>query len=215
MSKSIITQFIGKAGEYAVASQLLLRKVVVHFPAVDDGVDLIAGEHIRIQVKTRRRESCRQAGYNFTLGQKRISCGVHKDAFLRAKNMAEIFPKIDYLICWGVEDNKFWVLPSEVLSRFPAVQSLGLGTPHRRYADYDEILRLYTEGHRQCHIAERLDIHPVTVSEICRGRVPKINPAHMLAIEADKYENNWDGLISSIRLAEEVDKPLGVEEFQL
>jgi len=41
--KTNMSAFIGRAGEYAVASQLLLRGIQVNFPAVDKDVDLIAG----------------------------------------------------------------------------------------------------------------------------------------------------------------------------
>ena len=198
------SSFLGKAGEYAVAAQLLSRGIVVHFPAVDNGVDLIAGTRLRIQVKSRRKSSSRETGYNFTLGAKRET-GSKLASMMRAKTMAELFPNIDYLICWGVDDNRFWILPSAMLAEYPKVQSLLLGSNHKRYADYDRILEMHKSGMRNVDIADELGVHAVTVSEVIRGRISNVSPSTMLSVDADAFEGKWDFLAADVRLVDGVD----------
>ncbi len=205
--------FIGKAGEYAVAAQLLARGIIVHFPAVDTGVDLIAGERIRIQVKARHREKVgphhssrvRVSGYNFTLGTKRMT-KTKAVAELKAKSMADWFPNVDFLICWGIDDNRFWIIPSAVMAKHPTVKSLLLGGNHKRFVDRDRIHKLLASGMRQCDVAKEMDIHPVMVSEFARGKkLPFRKIFHHLNEEADKYENAWHEIIQAVGLTNQID----------
>ena len=66
MTKAHANLFTGKAGEHAVASQLLIRNWHVAFPAVDVGHDLLISDHEftqlrRIQVKTCRATEQRRS----------------------------------------------------------------------------------------------------------------------------------------------------------
>lgn len=47
-----IASKVGRAGEYAIAAQLLLRDSFVAWPAVDEGYDLLGPSGCRVQVKS-------------------------------------------------------------------------------------------------------------------------------------------------------------------
>src|SRR5258708_36336074 len=70
---------IGKAGEFSVASQLFMRGMNVFLPAVDNGVDLMAENGCRIQVKTARL-SCSPYAVKHNLD------GVYKISFPRMQH---------------------------------------------------------------------------------------------------------------------------------
>ncbi len=53
-----------------------------------------------------------------------------------------------------------------------------------------------------------MGIHPVTVSEHARGNRKNLknkNFSHILAVEADKYENAWHEIEAAVNLANEID----------
>ena len=203
-----LSTFTGRAGEYATAAQLLSRGIMVHFPAVDKDVDLIAGNSIRIQVKTSRRAVYRNSGYVFGLGCKRIGKHASKSKYLRDYSKV-----VDFLVCCGLDDNKFWVLPAGVLAKFPTVQSLMLGTAHHGLVDTEKLHKLLASGMRQCDVAREMGIHPVTVSEHARGRKhTKSKFSHILAVEADKYENAWHEIEAAVRSTQEIDLNEAAEE---
>src|SRR5258708_5833761 len=116
-SKAIRAIYTGKAGEYIVAAQLLLREVNVWMPAYDDGVDLIAENGCRIQVKTA----------HVTAGGDRYTRGIYFYPLAQDRRMAvskervEIRPRApfhefcDVVIFYGVDENRFWIVPSKIL----------------------------------------------------------------------------------------------------
>lgn len=196
-----MSTFTGKAGEYAVASQLLARGVTVHFPVVDSGVDLIVGDSVRIQVKTSRKTEYRASGYAFTLGNKRI--GKYEQ---KAKYIRHYVGKVDFLILVGLDESRFWIVPSIVLAQFPDVQTLLLGGNHKRFVDRERLHKLLATGMRQCDVAAEMGIHPVMVSEFARGKkLPIRKKFHHFAVEADKYEDAWHEVISAVGLTNEID----------
>lgn len=101
----------GQAGVYQVASQLLLRGVNVFFPAVDLGADLITDSGVRVQVKithhSARMSSAYPAGaYWFHFMKTGIRRGKRTVA---VRNLAA---DCDVVVLWGIEDDKFWVVPA-------------------------------------------------------------------------------------------------------
>lgn len=98
---------LGLAAEFRVMSELLLRG---HNPAksyLEDGADIILQTGIKIEVKSARRRSLRrdtnnQLGYNFSFkGGKR-------------KHPQDL-NGFDFVICWCIDDNVFYILPSSVV----------------------------------------------------------------------------------------------------
>ncbi len=196
------SSFIGKAGEHAVASELLSRFIDVAFPTVDSGVDLIAGGKVRIQVKTSNRSPLRPSGYVFGLGHKRLGKSTSKKA------LRDWSKEVDFLICYGLDEKRCWILPSSVLTKYPTVESLCLGTQHHGVVDSQKVYDLLDSGMKQCEVARVMGIHPVTVSEHARGNRKNLknkNFSHILAVEADKYENAWHEIEAAVNLANEID----------
>ncbi len=192
--------FIGRAGEYSVAAQLLMRGIMVHFPAVDKDVDLIAGNSLRIQVKTSRLSSARGSGYAFGLGQKRLGKTVS------CKRLREYVGVVDFLICWGLDENRFWIFPTSAMAEYPAVQTLLLGGNHKRFVDRELLHKLLASGMRQCDVAREMGIHPVMVSEFARGKKKPIRKKfHKFSQIADQYEGAWHEIISALGMVEDID----------
>jgi len=207
------SSYTGKAGEHLVIGELLKRGIMVHLPAVDEGADLIAGERFKVQVKTRRKEKSRWSGYNFTLGQKRES-GTALAAKLRAKTMAEWFPRIDFLVCVGLGENgenRFWIFPKEILKRYPTRQSLLLGSGHHHHFSVDEMHRLLKAGMTHAATAEKLGISEHTVWMHVNGRTNRRKAEDVLAIAADRYENAWHEIEQAVKLASSIDELDGVD----
>lgn len=114
--------FVGRAGELRVASELLLRGINVASYEVDnDGVDLITiplGK--KIQVKTSRREftghgkrdNHRYPAYLFCTRRKKYVNS--RNVTLRPKIKAE---NIDFLICWCVDHDWFYIIPSSEMTQ--------------------------------------------------------------------------------------------------
>ncbi len=198
--KTNMSGFVGKAGEYAVASQLLARGIQVHFPAVDKDVDLIAGNSIRIQVKTSRKSPSRVSGYAFGLGTKRIGKHVCKTRYLR-----EYAGTVDFLVCYGLDEQRFWVIPIAAMSAYPTVQTLLLGGNHKRFVDREQLYRLLASGMRQCDVAREMGIHPVMVSEFARGKKqPMSKKFHRVAEGVDRYEDAWQEIIAAVELTHQI-----------
>lgn len=196
------SHFIGRAGEYAVAAQLLIRGITVHFPAVDTGVDLIAGERVRVQVKTARLQPARSA-YSFSLRS-----GPKPNGKIRPQK--DWSKACDVMVFWGIDTNRFWVIPSSFLAPPHDVQTLLLGsTTHRPKIDYEKIRELYASGVTQREIASMFGISWHSVWEtIQRKKDFKFG----VSVDCDKYENAWNEIESAISLTSQVEKVF--EELQ-
>lgn len=177
---------LGKAGEYQVASKLLLRGHDVAFPAVDAGYDLIA-DGCRIQVKSGRLRVDRVSStpaYWFSLKYKKTIHGNKQTICYERLLSAEC----DFVTLWGANENKFWIVPSVTLDR---QHSLRLGS-NTQYKEIDsvEIKRLHDLGLKHEDIAIRLGTSIMTVSRRLRGMFT--SPPDSLAITVRKLEDRWD-----------------------
>lgn len=116
---------LGEAGVLRVMSELILRGHTPYKPAVDDhGVDLMLSTGVRLQVKTAtlrtRRRGTQQlkdgpqiylsAGYFLSLGWCQMG---RVQSPIRRKRLYS--QECDYFIIWGVDENRFWIVPSFVL----------------------------------------------------------------------------------------------------
>lgn len=111
--------YTGKAGEYRVASELLLRGINVAEMAIDNGgVDLITipgGK--KIQVKTSRSEYTNTRGYRYPVY---LFC-TRRKKYVNSRNKTlrpKIQPEnIDFLICWCVDHDWFFIIPSSDITQ--------------------------------------------------------------------------------------------------
>ena len=95
---------LGEAGKHRVMSELLRRGINVYSPCVDDGIDLFTSTH-RIQVKTAN------AGidniYRFCFKSWQRANG-------SSKQYSRLHPDVTHIVCWGVQDEAFWIFPVTV-----------------------------------------------------------------------------------------------------
>ncbi len=202
------THFVGKAGEFAVASQLLIRGIPVHFPAVDTGVDLIAGERIRIQIKSGHKYEGRK-GYTFAMSSLVPSA---KTGTYRTK-FRDWSKATDFMIFWGIDENRFWIVPSHVFREGRPVQTLLLGAPSRHWTiNGDEVRALLKTGITQREAADRLGISEMSVSKVARGL--GATSQRSVCVDANKYEGAWHEIIAAIGLVTQVDSSSRVEKME-
>jgi extradiol dioxygenase family protein len=102
----INTTTIGAAGELRVMSELMLKGFNPAKSYLDNGIDLILENGKKIQVKTSRKllKHCgvksKHYGYFFS--------------FQDWKNKKREL-NIDFIICWCIEDNIFFIIPKAEL----------------------------------------------------------------------------------------------------
>lgn len=195
---------IGEAGVLRVMSELILRGHTPYKPAVDDhGVDLMLSTGIRLQVKTATLRTrmipvptkagmVKQArtSYNLTLGW--AQQGANHNPVKRKRLYSE---ECDYFIIWGVDENRFWVVPSFVMD---GRQCLVLGP--KPIATSQQVMELASQGFTLDGIAEKLGVSTVTVWNRKRGDIK--TKSFVRAVRM--CEDRWDFLnVSPVRLLEE------------
>jgi len=191
------TQYIGRAGEFAVASQLLLRGVPVSFPAVDAGYDLLAGQ-LRIQVKTARKFRHRVAGswgYVFNIGVSKWDS--HTRHFYKARAVGTV----DFYVLWGVDENRFWIVPAHALTK----NMIRIVDSSKRHSvDVEAIQALLNTGLQQREVAQRLGFSEMSVSRVASGQLPKTEPGNCKEVTA--REGAWHEIISALGLVNSIDQ---------
>ncbi len=122
--------FTGQAGLYAVASRLSLLNHSVYIPSVDEGVDIMLGNGLRVQVKCGHIRLTRgMVGRSYTLPLWR------KKKYRKGKDVdvTQCYAgTVDFVIFWAIEDNRFFVFPAAsvtcavwIPSRLDSFKSLG------------------------------------------------------------------------------------------
>jgi hypothetical protein len=97
---------MGYAGELRVASELLLKGHEVFFGSGNSEIDIILGDGRKIQVKTssnvKRNVRYNHTGYYFTFRH-------------WTKKKAQSLENIDFVICWLLNTDVFYIVPVEKL----------------------------------------------------------------------------------------------------
>lgn len=96
------TMAIGAAGELRVMSELMLMGFNPAKSYLDNGIDLILENGKTIQVKTSHKRP-----YTTKRGEPSLKYGF---TFQNWKNKKHNL-SVDIIICWGIEDNIFFILP--------------------------------------------------------------------------------------------------------
>jgi hypothetical protein len=191
----------GQAGVHRVASELLLRGINPTFPAVDIGGDLLIDHGVRVQVKsahlvTRKVGKVEVTAYWFKLSTK---------AVVRKKTI-KLVPRIfsdecEFVILWGIEQNRFWIVPSPVLDgRQLVVVDLDAG-----WISSDlEALRLAREdGLSYREMAKKFDLSHKTIwRRLNLSSTPK-GQWGSLVQAVRETENRWDLIPSYLATLEE------------
>lgn len=191
---------IGKAGEYAVAAQLLVREMPVFFPACDVGVDLVAQNGCRIQVKSSRirttAKMVKQHGegvYTFPLPQGRRS--ILSKTSTRFHPYPKISTKCDVVVFWGIEQNRFWVAPA-TLCDDTYMLVLGKQNPTNRYVgSHEELKDLVSLGYTHREIAKQFGVcRPHITMLLNHPEIIATSPSAVSLVR--NCENAWEHILN-------------------
>lgn len=194
MTKNMIQ--LGEAGVLRVMSELILRGHSPYKPAVDDhGVDLMLSTGIRIQVKTATlktkkttlenkggRKTYETVAYHLRLGASQVGIG-HKYAPRKKLYSTEC----DYFVIWGVDENRFWIVPSFVMDNR---HCLVLGI--KAAPTQQQVMELAGQGKGLQEIAKALGVCEVTVWKRKKGDIR--NGSFVRAVR--QCEDMWEFLNS-------------------
>lgn len=101
----------GKAGEYRVMSELIMRGYSPALIAVDDGIDIILSDGRGIGVKATAKAHIDKKSYSYrykiTLNPHQLRYKDGKPA--RVKNIRKY--KVDYFIVWLMDKDEFYIFP--------------------------------------------------------------------------------------------------------
>ena len=179
-------QLVGQAGVWAVAAQLAVRGLHVHFPGVDYGYDLMVDGGIRIQVKTSRllsRASRKNGpdGYSFKFwSAARSNRGAQKRDYSKVCH---------FVVLWGIDENRFWIAPAELVANTAGVL---LGPPgFYQRKEFADTKALFKAGVSKNEIAARLGITVQAVDYHLRGGRTR-QPRRTVGMEMRELEGRWD-----------------------
>lgn len=197
----------GQAGVWQVASQLALRGLNPYFPGVDLGCDLLVEGRIRLQVKAaslRKHERVYPEGaYHFKFWQAAIVTGSNT---IRRRGQRDYSTCVDYVVLWGVDENRFWIVPASLLAHTSGIVVGPRGFYQRQ--DFAEARTLRAAGLSQQEIADRLGISQVAVSYQLRGGRTK-QPKRTVAAQVRELENRWDLIMGALATLTEANAVAG------
>jgi hypothetical protein len=189
--------YVGKAGEHAVACQLLLRGLDVAFMSVGIGVDLIAENGCRIQVKCGHlTNSSKGLGPHYAL--------LLRKGMIRSRTANVIVPRrpfvevCDAVVYWGIEQNRFWIMPPDLCDSCYAVRlGLELKTQPRLVADVASVQAMVDLGYSHSQIAKH---YGTDRSIIQRFLADGKDCGETLVSQMRACENDWDKILNFVRI---------------
>lgn len=199
----------GKAGECAVAAQILLRDMAVLWPAVDVGYDLETETGCRVQVKCAHFYNHPDGPrYHFPLPKTRRQPNSDKTTKLvTRKTFADV---CHYVVFWGIEQNRFWVVPAAMADSCTGVD-LGFDSSQRRFvgsvADMREMISL---GYNRGQVAKHYGVHRTSLQQFLDSGKDSIDETVVSQMRA--CEGRWDFILDFVRPAVAIDAPARVEE---
>lgn len=195
----------GQAGVYAVAAQLLLRGVNPSFPAVDRGADIITDWGTRIQVKSgHRRPTIYGGSYHFCLDSG-VTMYTGGDGYKKGKRQhsRKFDEECDFFAMWGIDDNRFWVIPSPVLNGRTVAIMVGASAPFL-YLDRDALKADFQRGMSRYALADKYRIARQTVVRIISGNDPMAKNTEFCKLLLS-HENRWELITESEQLLSQGD----------
>lgn len=136
------THLQGAAGVFAVCSQLCLRDFTPCIPAVDDGVDVILSNGMKLQVKTgflRNHPGFPYGAYAFDVRRGWKRKGQEIVTNLRDRNYAGI---ADFVIFVGLNENRFFIVPPHELTGCVWIAPRGRGIKKHRLLEFEDAWHL-------------------------------------------------------------------------
>ena len=198
----------GQAGVWRVASELALRGLLPHFPGVDFGYDLMIDGGIRIDVKCAHlsmRKPYTNGAYWFHLRKSPIVTGFNT---IRRRDTQIFSCKCDFVILFGIEQSKFWIVPAAILD---AVQCCVVGEiTHGRskYVECDAgpLQRDREAGLTYEQIAAKYGLTRNTVQRRIMNPLTRTDRRiHEKAQLVRQHENRWDLIEAYLNTMEEAE----------
>lgn len=205
--QGIATQLQGQAAVWAVASQLALRGVNPLFPGIDYGYDLKLENGLRIQVKSARLQTSHPAYRHgaYTFAWRKFNYVSPEKRVRIVRHYQEV---CDFLILWGVDENRFWIVPSNVRQQ-------AVWFNRKSYEDFslvtsEMVSNLKNRGMSAEAIAKELNTSRRTVNRIIKGGTSAWNDESGIRY-LRTLEDRWDLLNLDAAIEKVSDQ---MEEFQ-
>jgi hypothetical protein len=187
------THLVGQAGVMRVMAELMLRGVHVWLPAVDTGVDLMADNHARLQVKT--------TTFVFPSGRCsfRLAHGYRLGSTGKITYPARVFSQFcDFVILYCVPLSRFWIVPSRVLDGLTSC-SCGEGKSTLLSRDErPEIISRRENGESWRSIADGYGVSPGLIRQIFGSPFysqQSTRTRKSIAGQINEYEGCWDSVL--------------------
>ena len=181
--------YMGKAGEYAVASQLLVREFSVSWPAVDEGFDLLAGNGCRIQVKSSHIDGETRKGHTYYWFPVAKTKRVILKSEVRRVDIPKLSDRCDVVVFWGIEENRYWIVPSSICDTKTAF-ILGCPDTKRYHGGVDDMREMRSLGYTYQEIADKYDIHKGNARHFINSGRSVVEQSGDSIVRA--YEGRWD-----------------------
>lgn len=177
---------LGQAGIHRVASELIIRGFSPFMPAFDvEGVDLMTKEGVRIQVKTTRLAQYakeKSPSYHFEL---RSTTWIGSGKMQRTNR--DFAKECDFVILWGVDEDRFWVVPSRILTAKSSIRIHGRGRLFD--VNVEELKKFRAEGLTYREIAEKYGFSTQVIWDRLHGNA---DPQHGKIVKAVREcETQW------------------------
>lgn len=190
---------LGQAGVHAVAAQLLLHGISPCFPAVDIGADIVTADGIKVQVKSARIRHQKLHGkpmHRYGAYWFKLSTRIKVRAGFRITQERRIFSEeCDFVVLWGVEDNKFWVVPAALLD---GKTGCTVGRPAGWVdADIEAVREAREEGRTWREIASSLGLKLGTTFRSGRGARDQMAPRTRYTQAVRECEGRWDFILGA------------------
>lgn len=189
--------FTGKAGEHAVATQLLLREVNVLWPSVDNGFDLIAESGCRIQIKCAHLYNHKNGPrYFFPLPKTRRVPNSDSTARLITR---KLFSEVcDFVVFWGIEQNKFWIVPAHLCDQTTGVElGIELIQKHRFAGSVADMREMLSLGYSRYKIAKHYGINQTSVIQFLDSGKDTIDET--VVSQMRSCEGHWEYILDFVR----------------
>ncbi len=193
----------GQVGVHRVVAELIERGHAPYLPVIDDGIDILLGSGLRLQVKTTKApvKHWRQEGrWSFTLTRAQR---IVKRRYVPC-SPRQFSAQVDFVILHALKANRYWIVPAAVLDgRFSI--NFKDGSKQWQACDVETARRLRASGLSYQAIADQLEIPQWVVRRRLDGShpVPKRNYA-----DIPQYESRWDLLTAAIVGAQETTRVL-------
>lgn len=185
--KAHASQLQGQAGVWSVAAQVAMRGHVPCFPGVDYGFDIVLDNGLRLQVKSSRLKyhpAYPDGAYAFSFRQSYMALSKNR---IRDRSNRDYSKVSDFFVLWGVDENRFWVIPCSHGKRSIWFGRAVHSTP---WLDVDKMREMRDAGMTQEQIAQALGTNQAVVSRNLRKTAHLYDEFSQRRLKM--FENRWD-----------------------